>query len=316
MGRKISVIVPVYNCEKYLEKCVNSIVKQKHNDLEIILVNDGSLDKSGEICDYLLNRDSRIRVLHQKNSGVSNARNEGIKIATGDYITFVDADDYLENDYIYSEAVNIAETENVDVVAWIWQYEDSKGNLVVSKNKILGIDYGKQSARKFLRGLYQGNYANVTVVAVWNKLYRKSVISENKFVTLYSEDEKWSVQLLSEISNLYVLDVFGYVYKENKKSLTSLPFTSENYSIFTILEDRCKLLSDDLYLVSETQKLYCNLYIEYYYKAIKTGIIPYSNNKVYKKFKGGNPKFNIKTKVRFTIFAISPWLYQKLVWKR
>lgn len=313
MKRKISVIVPIYNCEKHIGRCVNSIVKQKYSNLEIILVNDGSLDKSGEICDYLQSMDSRVRVLHQKNRGVSNARNAGIRIATGDYITFVDSDDYLENDYIYSEAVNIAETEKVDVVTWLWQYEDSKGNFVVSKNKIWGIDYGRQSAQKFLRSLYRGSYANVTVIAVWNKLYRKSIISKNKFDELYSEDEKWSVRVLSGISTLYVFDHFGYVYKENIESLTSLPFTSKNYSIFTILEDRCNLLSNDLYLVLETQKLYCDLYIEYYYKAIKTGTNPYNNKEVYKKFKGG--KFDIKTKMRFTIFTISPWLYKKLVWK-
>ena len=97
---KVSIIVPVYNVEKYIEKCVNSICQQDYENLQVILIDDGSKDNSGRICDKFSEIDSRIVVLHQNNSGVSVARNNGLDVAEGKYIGFVDSDDYLEKDYI------------------------------------------------------------------------------------------------------------------------------------------------------------------------------------------------------------------------
>ena len=97
---KVSVIVPIYNVEKYIAECIESIIKQDYRNLEIILVDDGSPDKSGEICDFYKNKDERIIVIHKKNAGVSAARNSGLDAATGDFVCFVDGDDYLEEDYV------------------------------------------------------------------------------------------------------------------------------------------------------------------------------------------------------------------------
>ena len=97
---KVSVIVPIYNVEKYIAECIESIIKQDYRNLEIILVDDGSPDKSGEICDFYKNKDERIIVIHKENAGVSAARNSGLDAATGDYVCFVDGDDYLEEDYV------------------------------------------------------------------------------------------------------------------------------------------------------------------------------------------------------------------------
>ena len=98
MNELISVVVPVYNVENYLEKCVSSITNQTYKNLEIILVNDGSKDNSGAICDDLAKNDSRIKVIHKENGGLSDARNTGINVATGEYIGFVDSDDWIERD--------------------------------------------------------------------------------------------------------------------------------------------------------------------------------------------------------------------------
>ena len=97
---KISVIVPVYNVEKYLTKCVDSIMNQTYKDLEIILVDDGSTDNSGKICDEYVKKDKRFKVIHKKNGGLSDARNVGIKNSTGEYLSFIDSDDYIDNDMI------------------------------------------------------------------------------------------------------------------------------------------------------------------------------------------------------------------------
>ena len=96
MNQNISVIVPVYNVEKYLTQCVESILSQDHSNLEVILIDDGSTDRSGEICDQFAARDSRVQVIHQKNAGAAAAKNAGLRIASGTYLSFVDSDDYLE----------------------------------------------------------------------------------------------------------------------------------------------------------------------------------------------------------------------------
>ena len=111
--KKISIIVPVYQAEKYISKCIESIVNQTYKNLEIILVDDGSTDRSGEICDEYGKKDNRIVVVHNKNKGVSVARNCGLDIATGDYITFVDSDDYIDLQ-MYSEMMKVVEKYSCD----------------------------------------------------------------------------------------------------------------------------------------------------------------------------------------------------------
>src|SRR5699024_8688641 len=112
---KISVIVPVYNAEKYLHRCIKSILDQTYKNLEIILVDDGSIDTSGKICDYYDHKDERIKVIHKENGGQSSARNTGLTIASGDYVSFVDSDDWIVED-IYEYCINLIKTTNCDVV--------------------------------------------------------------------------------------------------------------------------------------------------------------------------------------------------------
>ena len=107
----ISVIIPVYNSEKFLNRCVDSVLKQSYKELDIILIDDGSSDKSGEMCDQYAQMDKRVRVIHQKNRGVSAARNSGLDVAIGDYCTFVDSDDYIESE-MYQSMIDIAEQYN------------------------------------------------------------------------------------------------------------------------------------------------------------------------------------------------------------
>lgn len=114
MKERISVVVPVYNVEQYLEKCVNSIINQTYKNLEIILVDDGATDKSGKLCDELAKLDNRIMVYHKKNGGLSDARNYGVERATGDYIGFVDGDDYIDAE-MYEKLYEAIKKENVDV---------------------------------------------------------------------------------------------------------------------------------------------------------------------------------------------------------
>ena len=224
---KISVIIPVYNCEDKIKRCVDSILAQGIKELEIILVNDGSIDNSAEVCNQIMKNEPRVKVIHQKNAGISEARNAGMKKAVGKYITFVDADDYLTKNPIYEKAINILEKENVEVVTWLWQYEQ-QGKYVVSKKKINNIPYGKISGKSFLDILYKGNYANGMVVGVWNKLYKRELVENEYFKYRYNEDDDWSIRVLSKVSGVYSLNEFGYVYTENVNSLTHQKFRGKN----------------------------------------------------------------------------------------
>lgn len=123
---RFSIIVPVYNTERYLKKCIDSILIQKFSDFELILVDDGSEDGCGDMCDQYAEYDSRVRVIHKKNMGVSAARNDGLDKASGDYILFVDSDDWIENNCL--EVLNDVITENIDVVVF--------GLKKIFKNKI------------------------------------------------------------------------------------------------------------------------------------------------------------------------------------
>ena len=124
---EISIIVPVYNVEKYLEKCIKSILNQTFTDFELILVNDGSTDKSGVICDNYKNIDDRIIVIHKKNEGLSSARNSGLDIAKGRYIGFVDSDDYINNDMYHKlyEAL-IKNNSDISICKFVKVYDDSE----------------------------------------------------------------------------------------------------------------------------------------------------------------------------------------------
>lgn len=111
----ISVIVPVFKVEKFLSKCIESILNQTYTDIEVILVDDGSPDKCGEICDLYAQRDKRVKVIHKENGGQASARNAGLEIATGDYISFIDSDDWIDKD-MYEELLRVAKSTDADIV--------------------------------------------------------------------------------------------------------------------------------------------------------------------------------------------------------
>ena len=162
MNELVSIVVPVYRVEEYLDECINSIINQTYNYIEIILVDDGSPDKCPEICDNYAKNDKRIKVIHKENGGLSDARNFGIPHATGEYIAFLDSDDYVEpNTYktMYEKAVQ----ENSDYVEcdFIWEYPD--------KSNIDTRDYyfGKREMLEKVR------------VVAWNKLIKRDIIVNN-----------------------------------------------------------------------------------------------------------------------------------------
>ena len=171
----VSVIVPVYNVEKYISKTVKSLINQDYNNIEIILVDDGSPDKSGEIIDNLALKDNRIVVIHKENGGVSSARNAGLKAATGEYVTFVDGDDWVDKDYI-TYFVNLLEVSRCDIAMNKINYTET--------NNLSSDEYSIVKAEKAIEWIYLGDI----FVAVWNKMYRKKLFDDNK---IFFNNDVW-----------------------------------------------------------------------------------------------------------------------------
>lgn len=220
---KVSVIVPIYNVEKYLEKCINSLLSQTLEDIQIILVNDGSKDNSGNIAkEYEKNNKNRVIYVEKENGGLSDARNYGLKYATGDFIAFLDSDDYIEKN-AYEEMYNKAIEENADYVEcdFIWEFP----------NKIrVDKQYPYKNKKEML--------SFVRVVA-WNKLIKRQLITDNNLEFpkgLRYEDVEFTYKLIPFINKFAYVDkpFIHYVQREGSIANVQNERTAE---IFTVLDN-------------------------------------------------------------------------------
>ena len=212
----VSIIIPVYNVEKYLDKCVASVVNQTYTNLEIILVDDGSPDNCPAMCDAWKANDSRIKVIHQQNGGLSHARNEGLKIATGEFIGFVDSDDWIELNMIERLLTTLLETD-ADIASCCFQSEREGSEAII--NKSLSPKRKEYTSEDALKDLFLGK--RFLQVVVWNKLYRKSVISGLSFpVGRLYEDGCWTAQALGNARKVVCIDTPLYHYLYRPESLS------------------------------------------------------------------------------------------------
>lgn len=213
---KISVIIPVYNCAPYVERCVHSIAAQTHDDLEIICVDDGSSDGSGAILDQLAREDERIHVIHQSNAGVSAARNAGIDVATGEFITFVDSDDAIEPD-MYETLLPYFDDENVDIVHCGYKRIRPDGTIKdVNGTGRLVRQNTYEAATCLLAG-------RLFVGSLCNKLFRAHLFSNIRMdkTLAINEDVLANAELFSRARELVYLDVGKYLMYEREGSATS-----------------------------------------------------------------------------------------------
>ena len=215
MNNLISVIIPAYNIEKYIQKCVLSVLKQTYTNLEIIIINDGSMDKTGAVCDELAKTDDRIKVLHQQNMGLSEARNNGIKLASGEYISLIDGDDIVKKDFLRNMAD--AMKDNVDVVVGGYKtVADTKKILCINKmpNSTLS---GKDATIRLLT-----KQEDFFVIA-WNKLYKRELFTKNNIwypAKRIHEDNLTTYKLLSKARNVTIIDSSDYLYVKRAGSIT------------------------------------------------------------------------------------------------
>lgn len=227
---KVSVIVPVYKVEKYLKRCVESIQNQTLEDIEIILVDDGSPDRCPQMCDEFAASDSRIRVVHKRNGGLSSARNAGLRISTGKYVGYIDSDDYAEKD-MFERLYNCAEEHQVDfVMADYWRVSNG-----TRREKTLDIREGLYTKEDIVREIYPMLIMRECVdygplLSVWHCLYNTEFVKSNNLY--FDEEIKWSEDciysaILGYLANsFYYLKhecVYNYIQNENTITTTFKP---------------------------------------------------------------------------------------------
>lgn len=224
----ISIIVPVYNVEIYLEKCVDSIIKQTFKSIEIILVDDGSTDNSGTICDTIALSDERIRVIHKENGGLSSARNVGIKNARGSYYGFIDSDDYIEPDMfevLYRNIINFGADLSICGILDVFDGRDNRR----TKNITQLID-NKEAIRRVLEG------QEFSVNAV-NKLYKKELFDGILYpVGKYTEDAFVIIEILLKCKKVVYTTEQKYYYYHRENSITTQKFTPKQFHVIEAYE--------------------------------------------------------------------------------
>lgn len=263
----ISVIVPVYNVEAYLHRCVQSIVKQTYRNLEILLVDDGSTDRSGQICDELGKTDTRLRVIHQENGGLSAARNRGIEEARGAYIAFVDSDDSVDAD-MYRTMLTKLQEQNADMaVCGYFKWLEEENRIVES---------GAGLAESVLQGndmfeLLFREELSVWMPVAWNKLYKKELWNNLRYPEgRYHEDEHVIHHLLNRCKTVVIMPERCYVYSVRTGSIMATRTLKASRDWIDALLDRLNLYEHAGYdTLAQKQREQCIRMILWECKKIK-----------------------------------------------
>ena len=232
----VSVIIPVYNVEKYLEKCIDSVLNQTYNNIEIILVDDGSTDNCGTICDEYSKKDDRIKVIHKENGGLSDARNAGIEIATGKFLTFIDSDDFIEDNYI-ELLYNTLEDYNADLSIASHKVIYDKTIMDKSTNEEFSGD-SKLILEKIL-------YDDGVDLSAWGKLYKAELFKEVRYPKDRLYEDSATTYKLIDLSNKIAVcskPVYNYVIRE--KSITNNTFSEKKLDLITSTKEMTDFIEE------------------------------------------------------------------------
>lgn len=296
-----SIIVPIYNVESYIEKCINSIIKQTYENIEIILVDDESPDKCPQICDNYAKLDKRIVVIHKKNGGLSDARNKGIEAARGDYIIFVDSDDYIDT---HTCELLLPYTYNAfDIIIGNAIIEGGKANLDHCRkdNSIFsGKDY-----------LIEALKCNMLPMAAWLNIYRREFLTQNNLKFKYKilhEDEQFTPRAILKAKSLICTDICFYHYSIRENSITTKrdkrknadDFYSTSLELTSIYKD-----IDDKWLRNRLLDSLTSKYLSIF----QSGML-FRYGKIYyrKIFLLSNTKLP-KTYIKMMLYSFSPKIY-------
>lgn len=250
---KLSIIIPIYNVEKYLPQCLDSVINQTYKNLEIILINDGSSDSCPKICEEYAAKDYRIKVIHKKNGGLSDARNEGLKIASGSFISFLDSDDFLSVDF-YKILVRTLIEYDADIVEcgfrkferdldFVKEIETGKENIELFETeialKLLMTEYFKQ--------------------IVWNKIYRKEIVADLQFpVNKINEDEFWTYKVFGNAKKIVKIPNELYFYRQQSDSIMGTKYSLKRLDGLQAMEERINFMRKDFpTLVNLAIEVFC-----------------------------------------------------------
>lgn len=242
----ISVIVPVFKVEQYLDRCVESIVNQTYQNLQVILIDDGSPDNCPEKCDAWSEKDVRVNVIHQENGGLSDARNAGMRVARGEYIGFVDSDDWIAPE-MYERLIEAMQKDESDIAActvkMVWEDGSPENLLTVQKKCVLDRSEAQLALLK----------ESLLKQPVWYKLYRSRIILEIPFEKgKYHEDVFWSYQAIGMARRVSIIDYIGYYYWQRSASIMG-----ERYSLKRLDAVEAKVRRQD-YLADSYPQLVSN----------------------------------------------------------
>lgn len=303
-NKKISIIVPIYNNEKYIDKCVESVLCQTYENWELILINDGSTDNSLSVCEKY-KKDCRVKVVSQENSGVSATRNKGIELATGEYITFIDSDDYVSNDYC-SLLLSFMSVD-ISMVVLGLQKLMSDGKLKKIRHRLKEGYYSFAELQDKI--IDDGTLSGFTLHSTCSVLYRKELLINNSIFfnseIKYNEDGLFNaLYFLSAKKKAYIdYNITPYTYRENILSATHMvDLTSEMYEAnrrlveMSILSTAKSFSSSDNFNV-QLKRRNATLFLEEAIYALKRKNIDYSN------FKSLIKKYNIKENISTVCFS-------------
>ena len=287
----ISVIVPSYNVAPYLERCVNSLVRQTYAELEIILVDDGSTDDTGKLCEKLSKSDSRIKVIHKENGGLSDARNAGIDIAKGEFYSFIDGDDFIELD-TYEAMIAEMKDPEVSIVAGGFFVTDIKGNTSISMSP-KREHFTKEEA---FMDLFGKSYISQSSC---NKLFRSSLFDNIRYKKgILNEDMEILPRLLDVGGHVVLLDKAVYHYIKKPGSITSADYSMERYKAIDI--------ERDIYRLCKTKYPKLKPYASYYeLKSLYEMLLNLMGCKNHKDFK--IQELNIRWRIVFVFMRCSRW---------
>ena len=304
----ISVIIPVYNVENYLEECLKSVQTQTYTNIEVILVNDGSTDNSKLICERYCKEDSRFQLLNQENQGLSAARNNGVAASTGEFIAFVDSDDIILPNYL--ETLMHYMTEEIDIVES--QFTVSKEEFLDERFKELTILF-KGNSEEAVK-IFPKHVLNVNAVT---KLYRRLIVETIPYIDgVIFEDVYCGIGMLKYIRKIIKIDYKGYYYRQHQASIMHRTFTPKNLDIFTVSDQLIDLYSDREELLPYIGSFLVHLATMHYQEYIRKGN-PYAkvyNQKLaeYVTLTKKNPDLAKKTRM-IRLYNICPKYYNSII---
>lgn len=318
---KISIIVPVYNCEKYISNCINSILEQSFKDFELILVDDGSSDRSFEICESFAKKDSRVRAIHQPNSGVSRARNRGLDESKGEYIGFVDGDDCIDKEMYERLYKNLADN-NADIsICGIVNYFVKKDGTTEKVRQSQVDGFWIFSREQALKEALQSRLYSVNPV---NKLFKRELFDKLRYPEGKISEDAFLIPVVISKAGKVVYDskpMYYYLRREN--SITTSNFSDRDWDVVEAYKNHLNMVSEkspNLKKVAKFRYLWAYTYVidkimlsensENYLRDFKKAFDFIKKNILEIIF---NPYFSLKRKIAVMVLLINKKIYKKMI---